>query len=597
MSDIFVRAAAFVPGTLNRDARTVEVTAISGPAPVTRTGRAPDGTMRRWIEQLDATAVDWGAFAGAPVLKDHNPTTDSTVGVIESARLEGKAASAVVRFSEKPAAQELLSDIEAGIIRGVSLGYRVSKFSREGDVFTAVQWKPLELSFVPLPADAGATVRSEEFMAEITTETETTRTDGPVLNRAQRNAEIRSIARVSGLPQTWVDAQIDGDAELDAVRAAAFSEMQKRSGPALNTAQIQVIQDHGDPIQVRTAMADALAARLAPAHVKPEGRAREFTSWTVVDMAGELARARGATFDHRNRAAVVEALFSRAAHSTSDFPLLLQDATNKALLPSYNSAAPTYRQWSAARSFNDFRPHRFLRLGDFPGLKEIGAEGGEPEYGTLSENRETVSPKEFGTGVSIDRRALLNDDLGALASLTGLIGVRVAAEENRLAYDHLLSNPVLSDGHGVFHATHENLMPSAGITVESVAAVVATMRKQKSRDGVPLNIAPRFLLIGPDSELAARRLLAAITAAQVGNVNPWSGLLELIVDANIADDRWIVFADPGMYPTFVHGYVAGTTGPTVRSEIDFDTRALKIAVGLDFGYGAIDFRGAAFNPG
>ena len=95
MSDIFVRAAAFVPGTLNRDARTVEVTAISGPAPVTRTGRAPDGTMRRWIEQLDATVVDWGAFAGAPVLKDHNPTTDSTVGVIESARLEGKAASAV----------------------------------------------------------------------------------------------------------------------------------------------------------------------------------------------------------------------------------------------------------------------------------------------------------------------------------------------------------------------------------------------------------------------------------------------------------------------------------------------------------------------
>lgn len=605
MSEVFTRAAAFVPGTLNRGARTVEVTAISGPAPVTRTGRAPDGTMRRWIEQLDATAVDWGAFAGAPVLKDHNPTTDSTVGVIESARLEGKAASAVVRFSEKPAAQELLSDIEAGIIRGVSLGYKVSKFAREGDVFTAVQWKPHELSFVPLPADAGATVRSEEPMAEITTETETIRTDGPALNRAQRNSEIRSIARVSGLPQTWVDAQIDGDAELDAVRAAAFSEMQKRSGPALNTAQVQVIQDHGDPVQIRTAMADALAVRVAPSVVKNlEGRGREFAGWSVLDMAGEMIRLRGGTVDVRSRYAMADMLLSRSgAHSTSDFPLLLEATANKVLLPSYQAAAPTFMKWSAIKGFNDFKPHSYLTMGDFPAMQEITAENGEVQFGTLSEHREKVSAREWATGINITRRALINDDLGALGDFTSMAATRVAYDQNAQMYAMLQTNsgtgPVLSDGNGVFHTEHGN-RPASGSTIgeTGVNAAVIAMGAQTTLDGLKMNLRPRFIVCGPKQEMAARKLLASITPTTTADVNVWAGQFELIVDANITGARWYAFADPGIAPAFVHGYVnGGQSAPTAKSEIDFDTLAVKLRIGMDWGFGAIDYRGAYFDAG
>ncbi len=426
--------------------------------------------------------------------------------------------------------------------------------------------------------------------------TDTAPPAAPALDRAQRNTEIRSIARVSGLPQTWTDVQIDGDADLDVVRAAAFAEMQKRSGPSLNTTTVQVIHDNGDPMQIRSAMADALAARLSPS-IKIEGRAIEFMGWSVLDMAGELMRSRGERIDHRNRAGVVDALFTRSAHSTSDFPLLLESALNKSLLPSYQTAAPTYRTWSVQRGFNDFRPSKHLRIGDFPGLTEIGAEGGEPTYGTVSENRETITPKEFGSGLVIGRKALVNDDMGALQSFTGMIGVRVAAEENRLVYSHLLSNPTLADGVSVFHASHGNLLAGADIDVDSVALVVQKMREQKSLDGVPLNIAPRFLVVGPTKELKARRLLTSIVANQTANTNPWSGLLELVIDANITGSEWFVFADPGLYPVMAFGYVGGTTGPTVRSEIDFDTRAMKIAVGLDYGFGAVDFRGAVRNPG
>ncbi|MFD2030611.1 hypothetical protein ACFSKM_10505 [Ancylobacter dichloromethanicus] len=92
-------------------------------------------------------------------------------------------------------------------------------------------------------------------------------------------------------------------------------------------------------------------------------------------------------------------------------------------------------------------------------------------------------------------------------------------------------------------------------------------------------------------------MLAAITAAKSGDVNPWAGTMELVVDANIVGTAWYIFADPAAAPTAVYGYVSGAEGPQIRTEIDFDTRAVKVAAGLDFGAGVIDFRGAQKNTG
>ncbi|MFD2032775.1 hypothetical protein ACFSKM_25670 [Ancylobacter dichloromethanicus] len=56
-------------------------------------------------------------------------------------------------------------------------------------------------------------------------------------------------------------------------------------------------------------------------------------------------------------------------------------------------------------------------------------------------------------------------------------------------------------------------------------------------------------------------------------------------------------ADPAAAPCLVYGYVSGAEGPQIRTEIDFDTRAVKVAAGLDFGCGVIDFRGLYKNEG
>ncbi len=229
----------------------------------------------------------------------------------------------------------------------------------------------------------------------MTTENTDTYTD---LTRAEINTEIRSITKTASLDQGWIDTQIDADATLDQVRAAALEAMSKRS-PVISN--IKIGTDHTDPTAIRSAMADALAHRLAPGAVKLEGRAVEYRGHRILDLVGDLAAANGERVNLRDQDALLQCAVG--AHSTSDFPLLLADAANKALLAQYQVAAPTYRKWAARKPFVDFKDHQFLRVGDFPSFKEIN-EGGEVKYGTISENAKRIRAKEFGTGIAIGRR-------------------------------------------------------------------------------------------------------------------------------------------------------------------------------------------------
>jgi hypothetical protein len=347
--------------------------------------------------------------------------------------------------------------------------------------------------------------------------------------------------------------------------------------------------NEGEIARIRNDFADVLAARMAGTALAPH--VRHLAGHRVTDMIANLARRRGATIGDGDHVGAIDLALNRSAsHTTSDFPLLLQDAANKVLLPQYRAAAVSYRAIATRRTFNDFRDHRFLRAGDFPGLQEI-TEGGEVKFGAISEAGEIVRLKEYGAGISISRRALINDDLGAFRDFAAMAGARAAHDENALVWAVLAGNgPVLRDGKSLFHVDHGNTAAVA-LDVTGVAEAVKAMGDQTSLDGMHLNLSPKFLAVGTGGELAARQLLATIQPGQVANVNPYSGRFELIVDANIAGTRWHMIADPAMAPALVYGWLGSADGPQIRTEIDFNTRALKVAVGDDFACGALDHRG------
>ncbi len=103
-----------------------------------------------------AEAIDLSRFNNsAPLLLDHDP--EKVVGVIKSAEIRDARLYIKVKITRSQAGQILLDDINDGIRRNVSIGYRileVNESDKDGKrIITAVRWIPLEASFVGVPAD------------------------------------------------------------------------------------------------------------------------------------------------------------------------------------------------------------------------------------------------------------------------------------------------------------------------------------------------------------------------------------------------------------------------------------------------------------
>ena len=102
----------------------------------------------------------------SPLLMDHN--SRDQIGVIESARIEGKRGKALVRFSKSKRAEEIWQDVKDGIRSLVSVGYRIFEMVLEKqsedkpDEYRVTDWEPLEVSIVSVPADITVGIGRED---------------------------------------------------------------------------------------------------------------------------------------------------------------------------------------------------------------------------------------------------------------------------------------------------------------------------------------------------------------------------------------------------------------------------------------------------
>ncbi len=178
----------------NPEKRTVRLS-VSSEAPV-----------ERWfgteILDHDAGSVRLQRFNNAAnVLFNHR--MDDVIGVIEKAWVEDKRLMAEIRIAKSTRGDEIAGLIEDGILRNVSVGYRIHEIveKTKSQEYRATDWEPYELSIVTVPADpsvgigrsAGGeevevTVRSEEVLPpKGTPERSTTMTD-PVKQDAPAGA-------------------------------------------------------------------------------------------------------------------------------------------------------------------------------------------------------------------------------------------------------------------------------------------------------------------------------------------------------------------------------------------------------------------------
>lgn len=261
--------AVFEPSSLNREARTVDLVWTTG-------ARVLRGFWDRFWEELslDPKHVRMERLnGGAPLLADHIASTRTTIGVVESATLQKKRGVATVRFVKAgvdPEADRIFEKVADGVLKGVSVGYRIHKMEKVEEsadkvpVMRAVDWEPVELTITPVGADAGAGVRSESaetYPCEIITRgaepqeeqnvadkinaapTEGTRTEVPQVDldavraeaaeaERQRVTQIGAIVRKAGLGVELAEQLVRDGKTIDETRATVLDELAKRSEAA-----------------------------------------------------------------------------------------------------------------------------------------------------------------------------------------------------------------------------------------------------------------------------------------------------------------------------------------------------------------------------
>jgi HK97 family phage major capsid protein len=148
------RDFAIAEGSIDIEARTVELSFAS------------EMPVQRWwgdeVLEISASAMRMSRLQnGAALLVDHD-TTDQ-VGVIVRAWIDGKVARAIVRFGRSARAEEIFMDVQDGIRKLVSVGYRINEYvlqskSDAGETYRITDWEPFEISLVSVPADASVGV-------------------------------------------------------------------------------------------------------------------------------------------------------------------------------------------------------------------------------------------------------------------------------------------------------------------------------------------------------------------------------------------------------------------------------------------------------
>lgn len=652
------RELGVAPASYSPNAHTVEAVFSTG------------ARVRRWwgFEELGMAPenIDLGRVRAGQVkvLDSHDSSSiECLLGSVTDVRFEGATLIGTIAFAQTEDGMAAEAMVARGELTGLSIGYSISTAEKVGvendePIFRATRWELCEVSFVTVPADPSAQVRSlpqdspqdspqdtqnaaPEPAAEpapdqgatdplnvpladeggapdlasnpdpntspITPnlQTEESRhmsvtTEAPAAAPASLSA-IEALDLTSQARSFGVDTQVsefiktNPAVTADQVRAqilsfAATDQAARKAIPAGSGAIVTRDGFETDGKRIEGAIYARMAGKA------PDDQGREFMGYRVIEL---LALRMGK--DPRDAMRDPIGFLSRAAHTTSDFPIITEAAANKLLLESYQLAPPTYLNWAAKKSFNDFKVHRFLRAGEFPQLQPL-TESGDIPGGTLSESRESITPATNGVILPFSRQLLVNDDLNAFGDLIKNAGIEASLTENTLMYGLLALNtnngPTLSDSIALFNASHANLGPAATITIASLAAGRAAMRKQKGVNGVrSLNLTPSILLVGPDKETEAQQVIAPIQAVQASNVPVFAGTMQLVVDPNIVGNAWYLFADPNRAASFAYGYVAGQNGPQISTGGVFNFDGIMMRVLHDFGVGALDYRAAYRNPG
>ncbi len=301
--------------------------------------------------------------------------------------------------------------------------------------------------------------------------------------------------------------------------------------------------------------------------------------------------------------------------STIAVPGILSNIANKFLATSFLYSEQSWRGVASIRSASDFKTMTTYRLdGDLKFVKVPA--GGEIKHGTLSELTYTNKVDTYGKMLGIDRRDIMNDDLGAFASATKILGRGAGDALNDIFWTAWLDDSAFFPTDKSYNNYDDGAVDSV-LGLAGLANADTIFRSQTKADGTPIGIMPTVLLVPVALRTTAMTLMQSTinvsgSTTLTPNANIFAQAYRVVssiylsqstiagASVNGSSTAWYLLADPNNIAAIEVAFLNGAENPTVETgEFEFDRLGLSMRAYMDMGVSkqehkaAVKMKGAA----
>jgi len=271
-----------------------------------------------------------------------------------------------------------------------------------------------------------------------------------------------------------------------------------------------------------------------------------------------------------------------AGFSTIDIGGILSNVANKLLLEGFFSVERVWRNICAVRNVSDFKTVTSYRLIG-KDQYEIVAPGGELKHGTLGEEKYTNKADTYGLLLAIDRRDIINDDLGAITTVPRKLGRGSGLKINDIFWATFMDNATF------FTAGNNNYLEGAdtALSIDGLTKAEVAFMDQVDSDGKPL--------------YKSMELRDTTANVKYPVSNPHQGKFRVEVSRYLSNSHytgysskaWYLLADANDLPVIEVAFLNGQESPTIETaEADFSVLGIQMRGVHDFGAGLQDRMGS-----
>ncbi|MCA9251285.1 MAG: hypothetical protein KDA54_09125, partial [Phycisphaerales bacterium] len=286
---------------------------------------------------------------------------------------------------------------------------------------------------------------------------------------------------------------------------------------------------------------------------------------------------------------------------------ILSNVANKFLLEGFFSVERVWRNITSVRNVSDFKTVTSYRLIGKDQYEKV-APGGELKHGTLGEETYSNKADTFGLLLSIDRRDLINDDLGAITTVPRKLGRGSGLKINDVFWTTFLAN---SD---FFKVANNNYLSGADtvLGIDGLTQAEVAFLNQVDTDGKPIGVMPQIVLVPTALSAMGTMLHKSLeirnttASTKYPIANPHAGKFRVEVSRYLAnaqytgssDKAWYLLAAPDDLPVIETAFLNGQESPTIETaEADFNVLGVQMRGYHDFGCALQEPRGGIKSKG